>query len=241
MRIKVCKYILIFMVIFQGVLAAPSIFPLNVKMDMAEGHNYSTVTVFNTGDKAMKYRLKINDLDNQGNKSGLAPYLSVFPRFMKLDPGKSQVVSIMMRGVPTDQLKNGEYRGSLEIEELESSVQRTYKRKEKATDIETNITFKYILNMAIYGYLGELVPKIDVKKIKKVNGNITGEIQNIGNYSYMIKYEILNKADKIVDSGMVFKLLYNQKSSFSIKNNNNGAKIIFLEEDSGNILYKNKL
>jgi len=235
---KIYGYILMFLVIFVGAIGAPSIYPSTVKMDLTKGHNYSTVTVFNTGDKVMKYKLGINSVDNLGNKSELAPYLTVFPKYMEINPGESQVVRIIAKGIPVDKFEDGEYRAALSVEELESSIHKKYKTKQESGDVSTVINFKYVINMAIYGYLGKTIPKLEVKDVKINKKNITGHIKNEGNYSYFIKYQILDKSDKVLKEEVLFKLLYGQEENFSIPNVEKGSKIRLIEKDINTILYK---
>jgi len=235
---KKYTYIFIFLIIFTAAIGAPTVYPSTIEMDLSKGHNYSTVTVFNTGDKTMKYKLGINPLDNLGNKSELAPYLKVFPRFVEIEPGGSQVVRIIAKNIPVNTLKNGEYRAALSVEELESSIQKKYKTKQESGEVTTTINFKYIINMAIYGYIGELVPKIEVKNLKINDKEITGRIKNKGNYSYFIKYQILDSSNKVLKEDTLFKLLYDQDEMFSINNVDKGVKIKLLEKNTNSILYK---
>lgn len=235
---KIYKYIFMFLIVFAGAIGAPSIYPSTVKMDLTKGHNYSTVTVFNTGNKVMKYKLGINSLDNLGNKSKLAPYLKVFPKFIEINPGESQVVRIIAKGIPVNTFKNGEYRAALSVEELESSIQKKYKTKQESGEVSTVINFKYVINMAIYGYLGELIPKLEVSDMKINKSSITGHLKNIGNYSYFVNYQILDDSNKILKEDTLFKILYGQDETFSIKNLDKGVKVKLLEKDTNVILYK---
>ncbi|MCK5780874.1 MAG: hypothetical protein KAH04_07620 [Psychrilyobacter sp.] len=235
---KRIAYLAIYLIMVTVALGAPSIYPSIVKMDLKKGHAFSTVTVFNTGDKSMKYKLAINDMDNLGIESKLAPYLTLFPKFMEIAPGESQVVRIIAKGIPIDEFKDGEYRGAIAIEELDSSIHKEYKSKEAVEGVTTTINFKYIVNMAVYGYIGELKPKVKVTNLKINKENITGSIENIGNYSYPINYEILNKSGKVVNEGVLFKILYGQKETFKIENTSKGVKIRLLEKEKDELLYK---
>lgn len=233
---RVYLHIFLFLTIFIDEIGAPSVYPSTVKMDLSNGRNHSTVTIFNTGDKTMKYKLGINLLDNLGNKSKLAPYLKVFPRFIEIEAGESQIVKVIAKGIPIDKFKNGEYRGALSIEELGSSIQKKYRTKHEANGFSSVINLKYIINMAIYGYFGELIPKLKISNIKIDEKEISGVLENNGNYSYFIKYQILDKSGRVLDEGTLLKILYGQKEKFSIKNVKNGTKIIFLEKNKNIIL-----
>lgn len=230
-------YIILFITNFMIAQAIPSIYPSSVQMKLDKGHNFSSVTVFNTGDKTMKYKLSIKDVDNLGNSSELAKYLKVFPKFIEIPAGENQIVKIIARGIPANKFKEGESRGSLSIEELESSIEKKYKTKKSIDGVSTTINFKYVINMAIYGYFGNLSPKLEVDNIEIDKTDIKGLITNTGNYSYFIKYQILDKSDKILEENVLFKILYGQKEKFSIKNVKGGVKIKLLEKDQGSILY----
>lgn len=230
-------YILLFITNFMIAQAIPSIYPSSVKMKLDKGHNFTSVTVFNTGDKTMKYKLSIKDTDNLDKPSKLAKYLKVFPKFIEIPAGENQVVKIIAKGIPTNKFQEGEYRASLSIEELESSIGKKYKSKKTFDGVSTTINFKYVVNMAIYGYFGNLSPKLEVNNIEIDKTNIKGNITNTGNYSYFIKYQILDESNKILVEKVLFKILYGQKEKFSITNIKGGVKIKLLEKDQDAVLY----
>lgn len=212
--------------------AFPRVYPSVVTMNIERGRGRSELTIFNTEKEIKKYKVQIREKDNFGEPSQFSKYLKVFPKFIEIEPGKQQTIRVFARGIPIKEFPIGEVRASLAIEEIKAENNKKYKSKTDKSDISSMITFDYVLNMAIYGYNGKLTPKIEVSKLThNKNKELIGKIENKGNYSYPLNYEILDSDKNIINKGSFGKVISNKNLDFKIEK-------IELEEKSYELVIK---
>ena len=201
--------ILILLLITSISYSFPKVYPSVIEMNIDSGRSRGEFTIFNSEKEVKKYKLGVKEKDNLGNPSEFSKYLKVFPKYIEIKPGGKQTIRVFVKGIPKDEFDVGEVRASISIEEIKSQAYKKYESKETINGVRTMIDFNYVLNMAVYGYVGELKAKLDVKSLTLTKeGNLTGVISNEGNYSYPLNYEILNKSGKEIEKGPLGKILF---------------------------------
>ncbi len=222
--------------------AFPRVYPSVVSMDIKSGRGRTELTVFNTENEIKKYKINIRDVDNFGQPSEFAKYLKVFPKYIEIKPGEQQIVRVFAKEIPVSEFPIGEVRASLAIEEIKDENAKKYKSKSEDNGVSTMIAFEYVLNMAVYGYNGKLIPKVDVLDIKKDKGNVlTGKIINKGNYSYPLIYEILDANNKVVGNGSLGKIIADHNLDFKVPLEENSYTFVIKEKTNNSILYTSKI
>ena len=218
--------------------AVPNIYPVTAEMQLRKGRGWSKFTIFNTENEKKIYKIDIRDVDNLGEKSLLSKSLKIFPKYIEVLPRKNQVVKLMVKDFPVDEMKDGEYRASISIEELSSGLDKKYQQKNKIDGISTVINFKYQVNMGIYGYVGKLSPSINVN-VKFIKGKtLYATITNRGNYSYPIKYQLLNKKYEVIEDVFMPKLMEGEIKNVQIKILGEAVKLKIIEGRSKESLYE---
>lgn len=222
--------------------AFPRVYPSIVSMNIERGRGRTELTIFNTEKEVKKYKIGIRDVDNFGDPSELSKYLKIFPKYVEIKPGEQQIIRVFAKNIPIQEFPIGEVRASLAIEEIKAENKKKYKSKDDDNGVSTMITFEYILNMAVYGYNGELIPKIDVSKITKNKDiELTGKITNKGNYSYPLSYELLNKEGKVVGEGVLGKIISGKTLDFKVKLEKESYEFVIKDEKKKKELYRKKI
>lgn len=103
------------------------------------------------------------------------------------------------------------------------------------------IDFNYVLNMAVYGYIGELVPKINIESLSLKDGQLIAKVNNLGNYSYPMNYEILDKKGKIIEKGPLGKILFGEKLDIKVDTLEKEFKFQIKEANNKTVLYKSEI
>lgn len=238
------KKVILFVVLlnlYLVVQAVPPIYPVTLDMQLNNGRGNSKFTVFNTGKEKKRYKISIREVDNLGEESLLSKHLKVFPKYIEVDPGNKQVVRVLVKEFPVEDVVEGEYRASISIEELDSELGKKYQSKEEKDGISTNINFKYKVNMAVYGYVGRLIPKITLEEASLDNGNFDCTMVNTGNYSYSVKYQLLDKQGKILEEASLPKLMWNKRKKMQINIPEECSLLRILEGKKNFVLYENDL
>lgn len=221
--------------------AFPKVYPSVVEMNIDKGRSRGEFSIFNTGEDVKKYKLGVNEKDNLGKPSEFSKYLKVFPKYIELQPGENQKIRVFAKGISKDEFDIGEVRAAISIEEIKPQALKKYASKERSSGVRTMIDFNYVLNMAIYGYVGELVPEIEVKPLKLKDGELIGNIKNVGNYSYPLDYEILNKKGKVIEKGPLGKILFGENLGIKIDTAEKAFKFQIREGNEKTVLYTSKI
>ncbi len=234
------KYLIIISLFVVSLIssAVPPIYPVTLSMDVSKGRAHSKFTIFNTEDSVKKYRIRVRDVDNQGRESVLAEHIRIFPKYIEVEPGKNQEIRLIVKDVPLEEWKDGEYRGSIEVEELDSSISKKYKREDEAGGVSTVINFKYKINMAVYAYKGAKLPGLEVEIKEFIKDKIKFSVGNRGNYSYPLKYYIYDKDGKELESAVIPKLMYEEKREVTLDSKEGAAYFRICENDTGEELFK---
>lgn len=213
---------------------APAIHPGIQEIKIERGRGQGSFMIFNQGEEVKRYKVTVRDIDNAGNESALSKNLKAFPRFVEVEPGSNKTVRLLIRDFP--ETEDGEYRASISIEEIVSELTETHKTQTVADGITTNIEYNYIINSAIYGYVGKLHKDIKVE-IEEKEGVMVGKVINNGNYSYPLTGKFLGEDGKIIQEGAVGKLMDEGelKVNFEIPEGSNTFEIL---DDKNEVLYK---
>lgn len=163
----------------------PQIYPSILELELDRSTIYSEITISNTGEENVKYELGVlKDTDD----FDLSPYIQFFPRVMEIKPAKQKKVRIALRGIPYNELPDGELRALLEIKEINSKLSDKYKSKEKSEEkFSTDVKVLFNVAMMIYARKGEKVEAINIGEPSFEEGEISLEIINTGNVSFKPK------------------------------------------------------
>ncbi|MEG0235841.1 MAG: hypothetical protein RR523_04780 [Cetobacterium sp.] len=147
-----------------------NIYPLKFDKRIDKGGEVQEFVLTNITDKEQRYRVYVEN-DNKGND--MSKWSEIYPENITLKPGDQKKVLFFVKSPPNT--KNGEYTAILGIKELEVPKSK----KDKTLKVLSN------LKMTLYGYIGELSDKIQLKNIDiKINTgiitNLSGEVRNIG-------------------------------------------------------------
>lgn len=220
---------------------APSLYPGVAEVHLKNGRGQGSFIMFNTGENTKKYKVTVRDVDNQGNPSALSGYLKVFPRYVEIEPGKNKKVRFLIRDFPEGQVKEGEQRASISIEELDSVLEQKHKTMEASSGISTVIKYKYHINMAVYGYVGDLIPEAEVELNTRGDNLLTGTITNKGNYSYPVSASFLGADNKVIGTITLPKLMEGDINQVEIRTPEGTKKLKIIEEKSNTLLYERDL
>lgn len=237
---KILIYIMI-LNLYTAALAVPPIYPVTMEMKLDRGRAQSKFTIFNTGKEKKRYKISIRQVDNLGEASLFSEYLRVFPKYAEIDPGNKQVVRVLVKDFPKEEVIDGEYRASISIEELDSGLEKKYQRKNKSEGLSTVINFKYKVNMAVYGYLGDLKHSIKIEEISLDSGVLYGTVANTGNYSYPLKYQLLNKKGKVLEERALPKLMWNERKKIQIQVLEEASLLKILDGERSDVLYESDI
>lgn len=187
----------------------------------------------NITNEPKKYRINIEKVEN----NDMSDWIEIYPRSLVLSPGEEGKIKVYINSSDTAEKK--EYSSILNIEEMPVP---SLKKNKDQLEVYTN------LKMKIYGYVGELAPKIEVKGITAtLEGNLKlmGIIENkterridieilLGNNKtkYLVAEKRLRK-DEIVDISTL-SLLWNIEE---VKNIQDKLKEIYIvEKGTENVL-----
>lgn len=237
------KILMILMMLITTSLlhAFPKVYPSVIEMNIDKGRSRGEFSIFNSGEEVKKYKLGINENDNLGKASEFSKYLKVFPKYVEVQPGANQKVRVFAKGIPKDKFDNGEVRAAISVEEIKPQAFKKYASKKSANGVRTMIDFNYVLNMAVYGYVGNLVPEIEVKPLEIKDGQLLGEIKNMGNYSYPLDYEILNKKGKVIKKGPLGKILFDENLGIKVDTTEKSFKFQIMESNKKDVLYTSEI
>ncbi len=231
----------VFLLSLSVVYAVPPIYPVTLEMKLDNGVNSSQFTIFNNESQKKVYKIFVSDVDNMDEVSSLGQYMKIFPKYIEIEPGEKQVIKVLVKDFPSEKVEEGEYRSSIVIEELDSLIEDKYQRREVSEGISTMINFKYKINMAVYGYIGELKASIETTDFMEKDGVIYGNIENTGNYSYSIKYLLLDNKENVIEEKVLSKLMDGEKRSIKIEAPSDAVMIKFIEVDEERILSEEKI
>jgi len=220
---------------------APSLYPGVAEIHLNNGRGQGSFLMFNTGESTKKYKVTVRDVDNQGNISVLSDHLKVFPRYVEIKPGENKKVRFLIRDFPEGDVDPGEQRASISIEELDSVLEQKHKTMETASGISTLIKYKYNINMAVYGYVGDLIPKAEVTLENTGENLLTGTIANKGNYSYPVSASFLDGNDRVIDTITLPKLMEGAVNDIEVKLPEGSTKVRITEGKSNALLYERDL
>ncbi len=217
------------LILSMNAMAVPTVYPTIVEMNAKGNLTQSSVTLFNRDKTVKKYKISLNNKDNLGYDSKINEYITIFPQYIELKPGEKQSVKVLLKKFPINEFHEGEYRSALRIEEINSNIKEKYISKNANKNVSTLVNFNYIINMAIYVYSGELKSKIGVEKFDIKDKNMKLNIKNLGNYSYPLKYELLDKDGKVESDGDILKLMWNSSRIVEIPVPDSSKKIRVLD------------
>ena len=103
--------------------------------------------------------------------------------------------------------------------------------------ITTNIEYNYIINSAIYGYVGELHTDVKVE-VEEKDGVILGKVTNNGNYSYPLTGNFLGEDGKIIQEGAVGKLMDEGELKVNLEIPDGSSRFEILNGNSNELLYE---
>lgn len=222
--------------------AFPKVYPSVIEMNIDSGRSRGEFTIFNSEKEVKKYKLGINEKDNFGELSQFSKYLKIFPKYVEIQPGGSQKIRVFAKGIPKGEFDTGEVRAAISIEEIKSQAYKKYESKKVVNGVRTMIDFNYVLNMAVYGYVGELKPKLKVESLNLTKeGKLIGLVINEGNYSYPLNYEILNKSGKVVEKGPLGKIIFGHSLDIKVKTLEKSFKFQIKEGNKKDVLYQGKI
>lgn len=163
----------------------PQIYPTILELELDSSTVYSEITISNTSDESVKYELQVKkDTDD----FDISPYVQFFPRVMEIKPSKQKKVRIALKGVPYNDLPDGELRALLEIKEIPSKLDNNYKSKEDSTEeFSTNVSVMFNIAMMIYARKGENIEAVNIGNPVFDGENVDIELTNTGNVSFRPK------------------------------------------------------
>lgn len=219
--------------------SGPALYPGIIELDLSMGNANSKFTIFNQNKSEKLYKISVKEADNQGNISVLADNLKVFPKFVALGPGENQDIRIIAKNFDYTTHNNGEYRASLMIEEIESNIDKKYTSSKQEEDMKAEIKFLINIGMAVYGYVGDLQEEITTD-LTVGDNYIRGKLINSGNYSYPIKYQILNN-DEIIQENSIAKVIRERDVDINISIPPTGNLLKIIDTKKNKVLYEMNL
>lgn len=193
------------------------IYPSTLAIPIEKLRNIKTFTVYNTATERKSFEVGVGEKDNFGETSEVSKYIKVFPKKFSLEPGASKEVRVSVENLPQEMLGKGEYKAALSIKGLSSKINEKYDTKTKSGSINTTLNIKININMAIYVLSGNEFEKIEIEKLSlnKKTKMYEIKIKNIGNYSYPIIINLLDKNKNILSKLESIKIFPGMVSNLS--------------------------
>lgn len=156
--------VLLFLIFSINILAYTNISPLNFDERIDGEGGYKEYTLFNSTKNKLTY--KIYPEKKQDNFD-MSQWVELYPTVMSLKPGESKKIKILITS--PNGLPKGEYLANLCIKEIETPGQQ-----------EKNIKLFTNLKIELAGYIGDLKPILEIKKIDKNDNIININLRNKG-------------------------------------------------------------
>lgn len=156
--------VLLFLIFSVNILAYTNISPLNFDERIDGEGGYKEYTLFNSTKNKLTY--KIYPEKKQDNFD-MSQWVELYPTVVSLKPGESKIIKILITS-PSG-LPEGEYLTNLCIKEIETPGEQ-----------EKNIKLFTNLKIELAGYIGNLKPILEIKKIDKNNNIININLRNKG-------------------------------------------------------------
>lgn len=232
---KILTILMLVIISITATANAPSIYPGIQEIKIERGRGQGSFMIFNQGENVKRYKVTVRDVDNAGNESVLSQHLRAFPRFVEVEPGSNRTVRLLIRDF--GETDNGEYRASISIEEIVSELEETHRTQTVADGITTNIQYNYIINSAVYGYVGELSTGVEIDtKVK--DGIISGKIVNTGNFSYPLTGRFIGADGKVIQEGSIGKLMDDSTLNLNLEIPEGTTGFEIQESNTKELLYR---
>lgn len=168
--------IILFLIIQMQIFAYMNISPVNFDKRIDGIGNFQEYKINNITNKTLKYRI----YKEAGEGNDMSSWMEIYPENLTLNPGQEKKIKVYINS-PSN-IPKGEYNAILGIKEIGIPT----KENPKGTlEVFTNLKLK------IYGYIGELNPKLDLNNIKVQKGKNKEEFQMFG--------KIYNKSNRRID------------------------------------------
>lgn len=218
------------------VFAIPQIYPSILEVNLEDKKLIKEeIMIQNSEDTKKKYRISIAREGDFGFE--ITDHMVVFPKILEIDPKSQKKVFVAFRNIPYNEVKDGEYRAVLIMTEIDSGLEKKYKSRDvESGKIGTQLDIKFEIAMTVYLRKGELKAGLEIVKFDIQKDQVTGKIENTGNYSFIPKVNIINNG-KITETTRLPKILRGETMPFSLSVKK-GETIEITDEKGNKILEK---
>ena len=219
--------ILLFFIFSINILAYTNISPLNFDKRIDGEGGYKEYTLFNNTKKRLTYKIYV---EKKQNNFDMTEWVELYPKVISLRAGESRKIKVLITS-PSG-LPEGEYLTNLCVKEIE-------------TPGEVNKDVKIFTNLKIElaGYIGDLKPILEIKKIDKNNNIININLRNRGliRSRFELYLQENGKTPKYLTTTRIFKDEEKLIKEAYPKNINfkNKVKLIVLDTEGNKIGEKN--
>lgn len=208
----VVSFYVLFTLNTLGASLSPTAFRLSLERSYTQ-----EVTVANSENKSLRYRVNIEKPSNQKDPNlYMGEWIRYYPKILSVPPKSSRVVRF--RVTPPEGLEDGEYRAYLALEEIppkkEIRSTATPEEDRDENDSRVSLTSLMVFKLSIYGEKGKITPKVEFLQLDIVQNkeekdklNIKGKVINKGNVSVKSVALITFKDSKNKKSGEIVEVL----------------------------------
>lgn len=172
--------ILIFAILGINTLATP-LLPMKFDKRIDENGGYQEYQVDNPTNETLRYKIykkpETKDLSSKGIVGSMDKWIDFYPKILTIPPRSKGIVKMAIKAPKNT--KPGEYAAR-----VGTSPVAIPKVGEKGESINAQISLPIGTEIQIFGYVGDITPKIEgeLKEKKTENGDyIVGKIKNVGN------------------------------------------------------------
>lgn len=211
--------ILVFLFFTIEAFAYINITPITFDERIDKDGGIKEYTISNSSKKNKRYRIYVEPVEE---KNDMTDWVEWYPKSVSLKPGESKNIKVLITA-PVE-AKRGEYITKLCIKELETPIQKE------------NISILTNLKIELAGYVGDIKPKIIVKREDKDSQNEKLVIKNIGEIRQ--RFEIYTgKNEKNLEYLDQLRLFKEESKSIIIPKKNI-KNIIVIKDQKNQIIWK---
>lgn len=211
--------ILVFLFFTIEVFAYINITPITFDERIDKDGGIKEYIISNSSKKSKRYRIYVESVEE---KNDMTDWVEWYPKSVSLKPGESKNIKVLITA-PLE-AKRGEYITKLCIKELETPIQKE------------NISILTNLKIELAGYVGDIKPKIIVKREDKDSQNEKLVIKNTGEIRQ--RFEIYTgKNEKNLEYLDQLRLFKEESKSIIIPKKNI-KNIIVIKDQKNQIIWK---
>ena len=232
--------------LFTSVALGIEITPSNFVYNLDPLGLTQDVVFYNRKDRPERVKISFRPYKNDNSSKYLGDWTTVYPKIITISPDSQKTVKFSIE--PPNNLKNGEYRGLLYMEELEQKALDNIEGKVVLKNgSTTQINMLINLGVIVYGYVGDpnnLKISGKVKKFNLSNSKIEFILENNGEITkpYTLTFSGIDPKTKkttTIDKNIVVVQGYEEFISESIPKDIK-IQTIILKDINNNMIQKFK-